>query len=174
MERKQIAQVIVPVAGATLIILGVGALILIGEPNEGKDPKEKAIAEAKQVQANQPRPSSGELPFPLDSAEWKAGPQGLKIWDVVEGSGEACPEVAAPEMKYTGWFTDGGPPFDSGTITMSLGDLIRGWQIGVPGMKEGGKRRLYIPWQLAYGARGRDSIPPKADLVFEMELISVN
>ena len=173
MERKQIAQVLIPVVGTALLIIGVGALILIGEPNEGKDPKDKAIDEAKKIQADQSRPGSGDLAFPLDSAQWKDGPQGIKIWDVVEGSGAVCPEVAAPEMKYSGWFTN-GKPFDNGTIQMSLGELIKGWQIGVPGMKEGGTRRLYIPWPLAYGVDGRGKIPPKADLIFEMELISVN
>ena len=179
MERKQILQVIVPVLAASLLIIGVGALILLGEPNAGKDPKETEIEKAKQAQANQPGAGSGTIPFPLDSEEWKDGPQSLKIWDVVEGTGEECPPRATVTVHYTGWLTS-GTSFDSSykrgePATFSLNEVIPGWTQGIPGMKVGGKRRLYIPWPMAYGAQGRPgSIPPKADLIFEVELISVN
>ena len=62
----------------------------------------------------------------------------------------------------------GGFPF-----TLGVGGVIRGWDIGVIGMKVGGVRRLIIPPDLAYGASGRDTIPPNATLVFDIELLSV-
>ena len=74
---------------------------MLGEPNAGKDKKETEIEEARQSQNTRQRGGGGgSLPFSLDSDEWKDGPEGLKIWDVVEGDGEVCPENATPEMRY--------------------------------------------------------------------------
>jgi FKBP-type peptidyl-prolyl cis-trans isomerase len=73
----------------------------------------------------------------------------------------------------------GGTEFDSSykrnePISFRLADLIQGWQIGIPGMKVGGKRKLTIPWKMAYGERGSPpAIPAKADLIFEIELLGV-
>jgi FKBP-type peptidyl-prolyl cis-trans isomerase len=119
--------------------------------------------------------------FPLTGPEWKPVDEsvypGLKYWDVKEGAGEPCPAGATVTIHYTGWTVDGNV-FDSShkrgqPATFPLGDLIQGWQAGIPGMKPGGVRRLLIPYPLAYGERGRPpSIPPRATLVFEIELIS--
>ncbi|MGL4423997.1 MAG: FKBP-type peptidyl-prolyl cis-trans isomerase [Gemmataceae bacterium] len=117
----------------------------------------------------------------LTSKEWKElkDSGGIKIWDVTEGKGEACPKGAKVKIHYTGWLKD-GTVFDSSKkdggdpITFPLANLIQGWQEGVPGMKPGGTRRLMIPYDLAYGAAGKPPvIPAKADLVFEIELIEV-
>jgi FKBP-type peptidyl-prolyl cis-trans isomerase len=118
----------------------------------------------------------GPVP-PVDAPEWQARPNGLKVWDVTEGSGPDAKPGATVTIHYTGWLTD-GTVFDSSKqrgqpITFPLGRLIQGWQEGVPGMKPGGVRRLLIPYQLGYGAAGSPpSIPPKATLVFEIEMIS--
>ncbi len=118
----------------------------------------------------------------LDAKEWKdfkvEGVEGMKTWDAVEGKGEAAKADATVTIHYTGWTTD-GKVFDSSVTrgepaTFPLGRLIKGWQIGVPGMKPGGKRRMILPYELAYGERGSPpKIPAKATLVFEIELISV-
>jgi peptidylprolyl isomerase len=113
----------------------------------------------------------------LKSAEWKEVKDtgGLKIWDVKEGKGKEVKAGEEVTIHYTGWTTE-GKIFDSShkrgrMATFPLPNLIKGWQIGVPGMKPGGVRRLSIPYQLAYGENGRPpSIPPKATLIFEMEL----
>ena len=111
----------------------------------------------------------------LDAQEWKKQPNGLEVWDVKEGDGEAVKPGATVTVHYTGWLTD-GTEFDSSVggkpISFPLGNVIRGWQEGIPGMKPGGVRRLKIPAALGYGARGAgDDIPPNATLVFEVELI---
>ncbi|QVL34866.1 FKBP-type peptidyl-prolyl cis-trans isomerase [Telmatocola sphagniphila] len=113
----------------------------------------------------------------LDSKEWKElkDGNGLKIWDVKEGKGDAVKAGATVTIHYTGWTKDGNV-FDSSVVrgqkaTFPLNRLIKGWQVGIPGMKPGGVRRLYIPYDLAYGAAGRPpQIPAKADLIFEIEL----
>ena len=118
----------------------------------------------------------GPLP-PLDAAEWQDQPNGMKVWDVTAGDGPETKPGATVTIHYTGWTTD-GKVFDSsktrGTpITFPLAQLIQGWQVGVPGMKPGGVRRLWIPYQLGYGERGMPpTIPPKATLIFEIEMIS--
>ena len=82
-------------------------------------------------------------------------------------------------MHYTGWLKN-GKKFDSSLdrkepITFMLGahQVITGWDTGFQGMRVGGKRRLIIPYQLAYGEAGRSEIPPRADLTFDIELVGV-
>lgn len=102
----------------------------------------------------------------------------LQIEEIQVGSGEECPKGATVEVHYRGTLMD-GTEFDSSykrdeSITFPLGDLIKGWQEGIPGMKVGGKRKLTIPYAMGYGERGSPPvIPPRADLVFEIELLAV-
>jgi FKBP-type peptidyl-prolyl cis-trans isomerase FkpA len=113
----------------------------------------------------------------VDAAEWKKQPSGLETWDAKEGNGDAVKPGGTVTVHYTGWLTD-GTKFDSSVdrgqpISFPLSGVIKGWQDGIPGMKPGGVRRLKIPADLGYGARGAGrSIPPNATLIFEVELIS--
>ena len=102
----------------------------------------------------------------------------LDYIDTVVGTGE----LAAPHkwytIHYTGYLLD-GTKFDSSVdrgepININYGQhqVIPGWDTGFDGMRVGGKRRLFIPYQLAYGAQGKPPIPPKAELVFDVELIA--
>jgi len=106
-------------------------------------------------------------------------PSGLAYIDVVEGTGEQPAKTDRVDVHYTGWLTD-GTKFDSsvdrGTpFTFSLaGGVIPGWLEGVATMKVGGKRRLIIPPDMAYGSRGSPPrIGPNAVLVFDVELLGI-
>ncbi|MGL6074677.1 MAG: FKBP-type peptidyl-prolyl cis-trans isomerase [Fimbriiglobus sp.] len=108
---------------------------------------------------------------------WKDLGDGLKMLEVVAGEGPECPSGARVNIHYRGW-NEKGVQFDStrdekNGRTFSLGGLIRGWQIGIPGMKPGGVRRLVIPGPLAYGERGGGAnIPPNATLVFDVKMLA--
>src|SRR3954454_1481926 len=104
----------------------------------------------------------------------------LKTEDLKEGTGAEAAKGDAVEVHYTGWLTD-GTKFDSSKdhgrpfgFTLGAGQVIKGWDQGVQGMKVGGVRKLTIPAGLAYGSRGAGGvIPPNATLVFEVELLGV-
>jgi FKBP-type peptidyl-prolyl cis-trans isomerase len=104
----------------------------------------------------------------------------FKIEDIEVGTGAEAKSGDTVVMHYTGTFDDGekfdssvdrGFPFET---KIGVGRVIEGWDKGVPGMKVGGKRKLYIPYTMAYGEEGAgDAIPPLADLVFDVELLDI-
>ncbi len=105
----------------------------------------------------------------------------LQIEDLVVGTGEEAKNGQNVSVHYTGWLTDGtkfdssvdrGRPFN---FPLGGGRVIKGWDVGVAGMKIGGKRKLTIPPEMGYGARGAAGvIPPNATLVFEVELLGLS
>ncbi|MGC7403681.1 FKBP-type peptidyl-prolyl cis-trans isomerase [Pandoraea pneumonica] len=105
---------------------------------------------------------------------------GLQYDDLQVGDGAEATPGQTVTVHYTGWLTD-GKKFDSSkdrndpfAFVLGGGMVIRGWDEGVAGMKVGGKRKLIIPAELGYGARGAGGvIPPNATLVFEVELLDV-
>jgi len=109
---------------------------------------------------------------------------GLQYEDTVVGSGAEAVAGKRVQVHYTGWlYTDGkaGAKFDSSkdrgqpfVFGLGGGQVIKGWDEGVQGMKVGGTRRLVIPSDLGYGPRGAGGvIPPNATLLFEVELLGV-
>lgn len=104
----------------------------------------------------------------------------LKIEDLEKGSGREVKSGDAVVMHYSGTL-ENGEKFDSSydrgqpfTTRIGVGQVIKGWDEGVPGMKIGGKRRLTIPPDLAYGNRGAgNKIPPNSTLIFDVELIDI-
>ena len=103
--------------------------------------------------------------------------KGVVAEDIVDGVGIECPRGAIVTVHYRGTLKSNGKEFDSSfggdPVKFPLNQLIEGWQIGIPGMKPGGKRTLTLPWNVGYGEHGAPpDIPGKADLVFEIELIS--
>ncbi len=105
---------------------------------------------------------------------------GLQYWDIRVGNGDVAKEGSHVRVHYTGWLTtgkkfdssvDAGKPFD---FTIGNGEVIRGWEEGVAGMRVGGKRQLRIPPALGYGAEGYPPvIPPNATLIFDIKLLGV-
>jgi FKBP-type peptidyl-prolyl cis-trans isomerase FkpA len=112
---------------------------------------------------------------------------GLQYEDTVPGTGDEATPGRRVKVHYTGWLHDPaadnqrGRKFDSSkdrgdpfSFGLGQGQVIRGWDEGVAGMKVGGTRVLTIPAELGYGARGAGGvIPPNATLVFEVELLAV-
>ena len=115
----------------------------------------------------------------------KTTKSGLRYVDIKVGAGEEAVKGMKVAVHYTGWLyvngkrgakfdssVDPAPPF---TFTLGAGQVIKGWDEGVAGMKVGGKRELFIPPNLGYGARGAAGvIPPNATLDFEVELLKVS
>jgi FKBP-type peptidyl-prolyl cis-trans isomerase FkpA len=116
-----------------------------------------------------------------DEAKVVTTESGLKYQDLKVGSGDEAKKGATVQVHYTGWLAKDGKKFDSShdrkepfEFKLGAGDVIKGWDEGVAGMKVGGKRKLMIPSKLGYGARGAGGvIPPDADLVFEVELLKL-
>jgi FKBP-type peptidyl-prolyl cis-trans isomerase len=115
------------------------------------------------------------------------GVEQMQVTDLVVGNGAEAVAGKNVTVHYSGWLYDPaqpeskGKPFDSSrdagrpfTFSLGAGQVIAGWDQGVQGMKVGGQRRLVIPHQLAYGERGAGGvIPPRASLVFDVELLDV-
>lgn len=104
----------------------------------------------------------------------------LKIEILKEGNGEIAQDGHLVTVHYAGTFENGnkfdssidrGEPFQ---FNLGSGSVIKGWDLGVAGMKVGEKRKLTIPYHLAYGEFGYGPIPAKATLIFEVELLNIN
>jgi FKBP-type peptidyl-prolyl cis-trans isomerase FkpA len=140
-----------PAAGG--VILGALVLVLAAIGDDKKDKKEGNVVTTK---------------------------SGLKYEDLKVGDGAEAKKGDTVVVHYTGWLKD-GKKFDSShdrkepfSFKLGAGQVIKGWDEGVAGMKVGGKRKLIIPPELGYGARGAGAdIPPNAELTFEVELLKI-
>lgn len=126
------------------------------------------------------QPAKAPAP-PVSAAREVTTSSGLRYQDLVVGNGPMAEEGTPVLVNYTGWLTDGtkfDSSYDTGRqplpFTIGAGMVIRGWDEGVKGMRVGGKRKLTIPPDLAYGERGYPPvIPPNSTLVFEVEFLGV-
>jgi FKBP-type peptidyl-prolyl cis-trans isomerase FkpA len=126
---------------------------------------------------DEPQPSDFK---PSEAAPLPPGPEKLEKVDDLVGAGPEAQTGDTVKMHYTGKLLN-GKEFDSSrtrnepfSFTLGKGEVIKGWDEGIPGMKVGGKRTLTIPYTLAYGEKGSgDKIPPKAALKFDVELVEV-
>jgi FKBP-type peptidyl-prolyl cis-trans isomerase len=154
---KQIATI----AGIVLAVIALGWwMVATMDPTAKAPPKQLPHPNAE----TPPRPPSGGK---------------LKIEDITEGSGAAAKSGDTVSVHYTGKLVT-GTQFDSSVgrepfqFMLGRGKVIAGWDQGVAGMKVGGKRKLVIPPELAYGETGQGkTIPPNAELHFEVELLSI-
>ncbi|QJQ06098.1 FKBP-type peptidyl-prolyl cis-trans isomerase [Undibacterium piscinae] len=117
---------------------------------------------------------------PVVDTSGSASVVALKTIDTTVGSGVAVNTNNKVTVIYTGWLYDvkatnlRGAKFDGGTFTFTIGgNVIAGWNQGIPGMQVGGKRTLIIPSSLGYGPQGNGPIPGNTALVFDVELVSV-
>jgi FKBP-type peptidyl-prolyl cis-trans isomerase len=142
-----------------------------GKPGESTPPKSPSTATQPPAQTPATRTAAKEI----------TTSSGLKYEDLVVGNGPMAEDGTPVIVNYTGWLTD-GTKFDSSydpgrqplPFTIGAGNVIRGWDEGVKGMRVGGKRKLTIPPDLAYGERGYPPvIPPNSTLIFEVEFLSV-
>ncbi len=152
-----------------------GSTVLAPAPVESPPPEPLAVAADV---AKCPPMETGALPGEAVTGEWITTSSCLRYTVLRPGSG-AGPKsrLSTVRAHYTGWLTDGskfdsshtrGKPFD-----FRLSQVIPGWTEAMLGMKLGEKRKLVIPYKLAYGRDGNGAIPPKATLIFDVELIDV-
>lgn len=173
MKRRIVSQII---GGLTAIgVLGTfGASQAAGQ--EEKKPAETKPAATEPP--TKPTPPPDPKQTPIDGLKEVKTESGLKYWDIKVGDGPSPKPEHKITVHYSGWFTN-GELFDSSVkrgspSTLRLNQFIKGWIEGVGSMKAGGKRRLEVPGNLAYGEKGRGSIPPNATLIFEVELLNVH
>lgn len=111
--------------------------------------------------------------------KWVTTATGLQYLDEKVGTGATVRAGDVVQVYYTGTYKDGkqfdsnkksGKPYD---VTVGAGKVIKGWDEGLMGMKVGGVRKLIVPYQLGYGEKGGQGIPPKTDLHFEIELVRI-
>jgi FKBP-type peptidyl-prolyl cis-trans isomerase len=151
-------------------ILLIFALIVVGCSKKQDD---RQARRAVRDQKGQGAPAQG-------SGNMVTTASGLQYEDITTGTGIIAEAGKVASVHYTGWLTNGtkfdssidrGHPFD---FLMGAGQVIKGWDEGVQGMKVGGKRKLVIPPSIAYGDRGNGTlIPPGATLILEVELLDV-
>jgi FKBP-type peptidyl-prolyl cis-trans isomerase len=139
-----------------------------------------AVFVVAQTAAKKPAAPNTNAPTKV-TGDGTTTPSGLIYWDIRVGNGDLAKEGSHVRVHYTGWLTNGkkfdssvdaGKPFD---FTIGNGEVIKGWEEGVAGMKVGGKRQLRIPPALGYGADGTPGgpIPPNATLIFDVQLLGV-
>jgi hypothetical protein len=181
-DRAKMMRVLVPSAGIALVVILVAVLVAVlnddpAGPQKGKDGKGKGGYPPPTGGSDVSKLTDGTAPGADDSGLRDIG-GGLKIRDLKVGDGAEVQPGQHVWAYYTGWLTN-GKDFDSSrkrgeAADFSLNRVVEGWQRGIPGMKVGGIRKLVIPPELGYGARGAPpDIPPNATLVFEVELLDV-
>ena len=156
------AKVVAVLISIALVVIIIGAVIMLHGSDENS-------AKA----ASTPSPSAAAAASPSSA--------GLVTTDEVVGTGAEAVDGKTLSMSYTGTLADGtvfdstakdgGTPF---SFTLGAGQVIKGWDQGIVGMKVGGTRKLVIPPALGYGAQGAGStIPPNATLTFVVQLLGV-
>jgi FKBP-type peptidyl-prolyl cis-trans isomerase len=166
---------------------GGSSTITVGNENKADNTLAKstgATAEKSETTSNIPTtPTSGPISTkPTVTPPSGPAPNKLVIKDLVIGTGAEAKSGQKITVNYVGVLYNGGKEFDSSwkrnepfTFTLGTGQVIKGWDKGIPGMKVGGRRELVIPSALAYGSKGSPpSIPPNAPLIFVVDLLGTN
>lgn len=157
------------------IILFLGVWFLTDMKTKGQSTS-PSPSPSSEIQLN----FQGKFPTPSPSPKPTATPSSkLEIEDIKEGQGEEVKSGDTIEVNYIGTLAN-GQKFDSSydrnetfTTEIGTGKVIKGWDMGLLGMRPGGKRRLTIPPSLGYGNQPAGKIPPNSTLIFEIELVSI-
>ncbi len=179
-SKTTVQRIVIGIIALTMTVGTLGAYFIIILQN-----KDSTDQQAQQQQQQQQKKE-----LPVDSTAYKVdgAVTELQKTDLTVGTGDEAKVGDSIKVHYKGTLAQTQQKFDSSydrgePVTLKLSDpdsqgngVIKGWVDGVPGMKVGGKRRLVIPANLAYGATGSSdgSIPPNTDIVFEIELVAVN
>jgi FKBP-type peptidyl-prolyl cis-trans isomerase FkpA len=151
-----------------LRFLILAAALAACSPNDSTAPVQTETSVETQVWAS----SLG-----INLAQMTKLPSGVYIQDLTVGTGTTLSGLGGVRVIYTGWLANGtrfdGNENGSSPYSNTLTNLIPGWQLGMQGMKVGGKRRLVIPSALAYGTQGNGPIPGNSNLVFDVSLTGV-
>lgn len=166
------AMFILVVFSLSLVAAAAVPLLNKDESQTAQSDLERQIAELQAEQEATAEPEEIDLSLKQEGVVTT-----MQIIDITTGTGREAKLGDTINVKYKGALAATGAVFDSNDqgveFPLELGGLIEGWTDGVPGMREGGKRKLIIPAEKGYGAQGSGSIPPNSDLVFEIELISI-
>lgn len=175
---KQKSAIIVFFSLSLIILVGGLAfkdLIKSTRPEQVKDLAQNVEKSLETPTKEAPQPTLAYNP----NYDYTGDIMDLKIETQKQGTGEAIKSGQTAEVHYTGTLLD-GTKFDSSKdrnqpfeFKLGEGRVIPGWEKGVEGMKVGEIRKLTIPYNLAYGEQGQGPIPPKATLIFEVELLSI-
>jgi len=184
-------QIIILLISLVIVIIGAGVYIINNRPKEAQNQTNNLNQTSQNISTNNTKPEANNKPTMSDTTattpkeEVKSLPavttaSGLIIEDTAVGTGTEVKSGDIVKIHYTGKLTD-GTVFDSSVprnqpfeTPIGKGLVIQGWDEGVVGMKVGGKRKLTIPPDLGYGARGAGAaIPPNSTLIFELELLDV-
>jgi peptidylprolyl isomerase len=174
--------------GAAILIAGCGSggssTITVGNENSADNAliTSSAPSSASSTSATGKTPTSGPLSKePTVTVPKGPAPTKLETKDLIVGTGAEAKAGDAVTVNYVGVLYNTGKEFDASwkrnepfAFTLGKGQVIPGWDEGIPGMKVGGRRELIIPASLAYGAKGSPpTIPPNAPLVFVVDMLSV-
>lgn len=173
-----------------MLVMMLGMITLIGCGTEGEGDAADATEQTETATTDETQPAATQEPATEEVATEPASEEseivtkdsGVRYMDLVVGTGVEAIDRMKVECHYTLWFSDStglvkGKRFQSSkdggkSFECQLGvRLIAGWSDGMMGMKEGGTRRIFVPWALGYGDREGGQIPAKTNLVFEIDFI---
>lgn len=170
-HTKKSTRIIIWIIAIVMAVGSVGAYFLVMlQNNENANPTQQQLDSGADAQKETPVDPTA---FKVDGKV-----EELQVTDIKEGNGAEVKPGDTVKAHYKGTIASTGAKFESSydygePIEISLGGVIVGWQEGIPGMKVGGKRRLVIPAEKAYGEQAKPGIPANSDLVFEIELLGV-
>ncbi|KAI0344744.1 hypothetical protein BDW22DRAFT_1354893 [Trametopsis cervina] len=175
-EKKKLKKL--KAEGGQPVLVGGESTVTEGTKEKKKDKKkDKKEKKEKEKGDDAGKKKDASKSTPSDAFKEIAG--GVKVKDTAPGTGPEAKKGDTVHMRYTGKLDDGtvfdsntkGKPF---TFTLGDGDVIKGWDVGIVGMKAGGERVLVIPPNMGYGKRKQSGIPPSSTLTFDVKLVKIS